>query len=84
MGGSTSSGKSTFIAKLIKNKDDMITPRINRIIYCFSEAKPALAYPSITTYSRGYSEDLISRNKLGDNDQTLLVIDDLQDEVQVR
>ena len=84
MGGSTSSGKSTFIAKLIKNKNDLIWPRINRIIYCYSEYKPALAFPSITTYSRGYSEDLISSNKLGDNDQTLLVLDDLIEEVQVR
>ena len=79
--GNTSSGKSTFTQKLIKYKDDMIYPRITKIIYCYSEFKPSLEWGDITTYSKGYSEDLISREKLG-NHRTLLVIDDLSDEVE--
>ena len=81
--GNTSSGKSSFVAKLIKFKNVLITPKITKIIYCFSEYKPALPWPDITTYSKGYSEDLISRDKLGQH-ETLLVIDDLADEVEVR
>ena len=79
--GNTSSGKSSFCKKLIQYKDDLITPKITKIIYCFSEFKPSLPWESITTYSKGYSEDLISREKLGQH-KTLLVIDDLADEVQ--
>lgn len=58
----------------------MIYPQITKIIYCYSEFKPSLEWGDITTYSKGYSEDLISRDKL-QNHRTLLVIDDLSDEV---
>ena len=80
--GNTNSGKSSFVQKLIRYKNQLITPRINRIIYCFSEYKPRLAYDHMTTYSRGYSESLISKEKLGSDSETLLVIDDLSDEVK--
>ena len=35
--GPTSSGKTTIIEKILDQNVDLIKPKINRIIYCFSK-----------------------------------------------
>ena len=77
------SGKSAFIKDLIRYKDQMFSPKIERTIYCFSE--PIQTFPGSEgiQFHQGFSEDLISREKLPEG-QTLLVLDDLSDEIPHR
>jgi len=48
--GPTKSGKSTFTQKLIENKDIMIKPCPDKVIWCYSEWKPDI--PGVT-YIKG-------------------------------
>ena len=61
----------------------MFTPRIDKVIYCYSEPMPAYDSMEGVTFHQGFSEEMISREKLGEG-QTLLILDDLCDEIPHR
>ena len=73
----TGSGKSQFIKDLIKYKDQLFNPKINKVLYCFGEYSPAFEGMKDVEFHRGFTEELIDRSKLGvNNEQTLLILDE--------
>ena len=75
--GPTVSGKSQFIKDLIKYKDQLFNPKINKVLYCFGEYSPAFEGMKDVEFHRGFTEELIDRSKLGvNNEQTLLILDE--------
>ena len=78
--GQTGAGKSQFCSRLIENSSVMINPPPERLIYAYGEWQPMFAEMKGVEFVKGITEDLISRENLGGK-RTLLVIDDLSDEV---
>ena len=80
--GSTGSGKTKWIQKLIQYRDDMFSQKITNIIFCYGENQPSLfaSMGKDVQFFHGITEDMISREKLAGK-QTLLIIVDLQSEV---
>jgi hypothetical protein len=81
--GGTQSGKSTLIAELIRRKDEVIHPLIQKVLYCYSETEPEFAkelrniYGSRIEFCHGLEIDIPEGNTI----PTLLVLDDLMDEI---
>ena len=78
--GATSCGKSWFTRRLIENKDVMIHPPPDFVLYCYSEWQSMFEEMQDVTFNKGLTEDVISREALNGR-SCLLVIDDLADEV---
>ena len=74
--GGTGSGKSSWIKSLIKYRDVMFNQKIDSILYCYGEYSPAFEGMEGVTFSHGFSEDMVAREKLGNNQQTLLILDE--------
>lgn len=71
--GPSSSGKTTFIFKLIEQKDDIIEPRIEQIIYLYNEWQSVFEkYKKYVTFSKDLNLLNIRPTK-----PCLLIIDDL-------
>ena len=56
----------------------MFNPKIDKIIYCHSEATPQPTIENVAdiTYYQGFSEDMISRERLGSYSQAMLILDE--------
>ena len=77
--GGTSGGKSYFLAKVIRQRDTMITPKVDKVIYCYSEYQKMFEEMPDVEFVRGFSEEVVKRENLVGH--TWIVIDDLIDEV---
>jgi len=74
--GPSSSGKSTFVQKLIFNSNQLIDPPPKSILYCYGEYNPLvpeLQRAGISIYSGVPPEDLIKKQPK----PALIVLDDL-------
>ena len=78
--GGTGSGKSYFTRSLIENASLLIHPPPERHIYAYGEWQPMFAEMKGVEFVKGINEELVSRENLNGK-RTLLVIDDLSDEV---
>lgn len=75
--GVTSSGKTSFIFKLIRHVDEMIAPKQERIIYCYGQYQERFRDcqdPRVSFVDHLPDMSVFEGNKT----QTLLIIDDLQ------
>lgn len=54
----------------------MFNQKIDSILYCYGEYSPAFEGMEGVTFSHGFSEDMVAREKLGNNQQTLLILDE--------
>ena len=80
----TLSGKSQWIFKLIANIEKMIDIPIQRIVYCYDQWQPGFEIASKTStieFVKGLSEILSDDNYFTKDHPTLLVIDDLANEI---
>jgi len=68
--GSTMTGKTNFICKLIQHKDTMITPKIERIIYSYKKYQPIFDTLKNVEFVQGMNFEL---NR---SIPTLLIVDD--------
>ena len=75
-------GKTEWIKKLIRFKNDMFDQDINQIIWCYGEEIPNLIaeFKDRVEFHHGITEEIISREKLNGK-PTILILDDLQSEV---
>ena len=74
--GPTSSGKSVFTFKFISQIAEMITPSIEKIIYCYGEYQPVFnQYPQVI-----FNEGLPDMSQFDGKDRSLLILDDLMSE----
>ena len=77
--GPSRAGKSFWIQKLISNKDEMIKPNIEKIIYCYSEWQALF-----DTYDKtlvNFHHGMIDVDQLDKSKKNLLIIDDLISEI---
>nr|CAD2174361.1 unnamed protein product [Meloidogyne enterolobii]CAD2184449.1 unnamed protein product [Meloidogyne enterolobii]CAD2186319.1 unnamed protein product [Meloidogyne enterolobii]CAD2189592.1 unnamed protein product [Meloidogyne enterolobii]CAD2190033.1 unnamed protein product [Meloidogyne enterolobii] len=74
--GPSSTGKSTFVRKLISNSDQLIEPIPKSILYCYGEYNslvPELQRAGVSVYSGVPPEDLIKKQE----QPFLVILDDL-------
>jgi len=80
--GGTQSGKSTLISEIITRRHEIITPKIEKVIYCYTEAQPELfRYLSERAegieFNRGLDVDIPEGNSI----PTLVILDDFMEEL---
>lgn len=84
--GASQSGKSTLINELILRKDQVISKKIERIIYCYCEDEPSFASHVKEQYKgegiqvefqKGIDVDVVEGNTI----PTLVVLDDFMEEI---
>lgn len=68
--GATMTGKTTYLAKLIEHKDDMISPNVSRVIYSYNKWQPIFETMKDIHFVQGMDF------KLENSVPTLLIIDD--------
>lgn len=74
--GPSGCGKSVFIAKLLANVNDMITPIPKNIQYCYGEYQSMFdSFPQVN-----FTQGLPDNSQFDGQDSTLLIIDDLMDQ----
>ena len=74
--GPTSSGKTQFVFRLIKNANEVIDPSPEHIIYCYGEFQPIFAeFPEIE-----FHEGLPDVSRFDGRKRVLLILDDLMNE----
>ena len=81
--GSTSSGKTTFISKLLWRNDLFLT-KINKILYCYSCFQTLFDEMNISHDNIEFHHDLPSENEIkefADGRHNLIVLDDLMAKV---
>lgn len=81
--GPTGSGKSEFVAKLIRSRNEMISPIPEKIFWCYDEYQTlfqelAQSVPEIL-FLQGFPADI--DKELNGEKKTLLVVDDLMAEL---
>jgi hypothetical protein len=72
--GPSSSGKSTFVSKILQNLPQLFGVTFRKIIYCYGQSKPDFPKEWNVIYRKGVSSDLLQI--LNSKDNTLLIIDD--------
>ena len=81
--GPTGSGKSHFVARLLQNKDVMISPTPDRIYWCYDEYQPLFEEVSNklpkVQFLQGFREEIDQEINCTKN--SLLILDDLQSEI---
>ena len=75
--GPTMSGK-TYLAKLIKHRDEMIIPNVQRVLYSYKKWQPIFNTMNDVTFVQGMNFELDR------NIPTLLIIDDQMNQVDER
>ena len=74
--GPTSSGKTQFVFRLIKQANQMIDPPPEHIVYCYGEFQPIFAeFPDVE-----FNEGLPDVSRFDGRKRVLLIIDDLMNE----
>jgi hypothetical protein len=80
--GMTQSGKSSLVAQIIKRNEEIIFPKIERIIYCYVEYQPKLfgeigeAVGDMIEFVKGLEVDVPE----GNTTPTLVILDDLMEQ----
>lgn len=76
----TKAGKTTFVARLVKNADLMICPKPQKILWCYSEWQTSYEQlSSMVTFHKGLPD--INELKKTPHVVKLLIFDDLMSEV---
>lgn len=77
--GPTGCGKSVFVFRIIENSTEMINPPPERIVYCYGEYQPLFDNYTNVNFQQG----LPDVNEFDGVERTLLVLDDLMQEIDV-
>ena len=75
--GASSSGKTSWVMKLLRNKDRLISPRIERVVYAYAEYQPCFDNIEAEFINEIPSVDIFDKTT-----NNLLIIDDFQDKVK--
>lgn len=79
--GSTSSGKTSFVLEVIKNKNEIFETPPSKIIYCYGTWQPLFEKIEDVDFRKGLMLDIDSIQDSAPFQHTLIVLDDLMDEV---
>ena len=78
--GPTSCGKTHWVSNLLRFKDIMITPKIEKVIWCYSKWQPT--YDKLKGIVDTFQEGLENLKPDEKKVNTIVVLDDLQREAQ--
>lgn len=78
--GPTQSGKTFLIQQILKHNDELIKPKIDRIIYCYSAWQPF--FESFRNLNIEFYEGIISLDDIDSSLNNLIILDDLLKECQ--
>lgn len=78
--GPTQSGKTHLIHQIIKHNQEMIFPKIERIIYCYSAWQPIFEMLKLNNLE--FHEGLINFDEINSNQNNLVILDDLLKDCQ--
>ena len=62
--GSSNTGKSEWVLKLIENASTMISPPVDLIIYCYKEFQARFKRVKGVIFHEGFDKSLVSKEKL--------------------
>lgn len=79
MAGPTSCGKTHLVSQLLHNVNELVTPLVKQITYCYGQWQPLYeAMPDTVTFHKGLpSRETLLESKRDVSEHTLLVVDDL-------
>ena len=81
--GATKSGKTSWVYRLLRNKDIMFTEPIEKVLYCYGVYQPLFDEMSKTitniSFLKGFPRELDSFAKCSNH--SLVIFDDLMDDV---
>lgn len=77
--GSTGSGKSVFVKRLIEERSVLFDEPIDKVIWCYSQYQSMFAEPSLKDVEFVQGFDPLKYQR--DNGPTLLILDDLMQEL---
>jgi hypothetical protein len=80
LSGPTSSGKTVFVMKLIKDQVSLISPPVKKVIYCYSQWQDVFNEMS-TDFGVTFVQGLPSEEMLREPIPKLLLVDDLMSEI---
>ena len=80
--GPTGCGKTTFIKKLLENLENVMVPRPQRIIYCFSIWQKTFDELLLNNPSIEFKQGLIDVQEIDKDVLNLVIIDDLMNELK--
>jgi hypothetical protein len=78
--GPSRSGKTKWVAKLLKNRYEMIDTAVDSILYCYAHWQPTYAEVKIDVSGITFQRGLPSEQELEEMNDCLIVIDDLMNE----
>jgi adenylate kinase family enzyme len=77
LSGPSQSGKTTLVKEILKNKDKLIVPKIERVVYAYAEYQSDFAGIDAEFVPEIPSPDIFDKNS-----NNLLIIDDFQDQLK--
>ena len=82
LAGPSQSGKSTLLAKILENTQNMITPPPNKIVYCYSRWSDGFNKLKLLTPRIDFQEGLPDVDQFRVQDNNLIILDDLMSQVE--
>ena len=79
--GSSNTGKTEFVMRLIKYNKELITPPVDKIYYCYKEYQEKFKEVEGVEFFEGFDESIISKENL-EGGSVLLILDDLMTQIQ--
>ena len=78
--GPTKSGKSTIVKAILENNSLLITPTINRVVYCYSKWNPN--FEDLKLLNVEFIQGLPDLDNFSPSQNNLLILDDLMREAE--
>ena len=76
--GCTGSGKTTWVKKVLENKDYLFRPPPQKVLYCYGVWQPLFDSMVGVQFHQGIPTD---RDKFADGQYNLIVLDDMKEPV---
>lgn len=80
--GPTQSGKTSFIDQIIKNRQILIHPSPDRIIYCYSKWQEKYVEMKTTDFTIEFHKGIYNLDEINPNINNLIIFDDLAKECE--
>ena len=78
--GPTSSGKSTLIRTILERQSTLITPKINRIVYCYATWSDS--FQELKLLNIEFKEGLPDLDNFSPSQNNLIILDDLMSQAE--
>jgi hypothetical protein len=76
--GASKSGKTCLISKIIKDRDELMTPKIENIFFCYSIWQPE--YDELVKHGVTFIDNIFDVDQVDKTKTNLIIYDDMMDE----